>query len=272
MADQDGAAPATVDQTPGQPAAASATDKSQELIERYKQQVAGGQAFYQTAKNAGLTKAEDLQKAGVLYQAFVSSGIDPDTVVQSLKAPAPSQVAQQTTAPSLDPEVFTQSVLNALDQRETARRAVESHKTQYAAEATLVSKVVGSVDGLDAKVRKIVERAVKATVNDMRQDYPVGHPLHGEYLQPADEGMLQSALKAVLNEMNAEAGQDMAKKADSALAGLGRTPTAGNNGGLATPVTATSGPRRPFNPLNATLEQKQAWLAEAELATKAGRT
>jgi hypothetical protein len=271
MADQDSAAAATVvNPTPSQPAA-SVPDESQQLIKRLQEQVRGGQAYYQTGSQFGLKTADDIKKAGALYQSIVSSGIDPETVVQSLKAPAPSQETHHVTAPAFDKDAFAQTVLNALDQREAARRAEESHKTQFAAESSILSKVVGSAEGLTAKERKIVERAVKGAVNDLRQDYPVGHPLYGVALQPADEALFQTALKSVLNEMNAEAGQDMANKADSAIAGLGRTPTAGNNGGLATPIAATSGPRRPFNPLNATPEQKQAWLAEAELATKAGR-
>lgn len=263
MADQDSAANATVgNPTPVQPAA-SVPDESQKLIKRLQEQVAGGQAYFQTGNQYGLRTPEEVKKAGALYQAIVSSGYDPESVAQGLTAPAPSRVTQQAAVNPVDPQVFTQSVLDALDQRETARRAVDAHQTQYAAEATLVSEAVGEVTGLDTKVRKVVERAVKATVDGMREAYPAGHPLEG-YLKPADKTLLQNALKTVLSEMNAEAGKDMANKADALRAGLGRIPTAGNNGGLATPVAATPGSQRPYNPLKMSDDQKQAILAQIQ--------
>lgn len=261
MADDANAVANGTVETPVQPAGQT-PDDSQQLVQRLRQQVAGGQAFYQAGSKYGIKKPEDLERLGRVYQAITNAGLDPDTVVQSLSAPAPSHVApQHINAPAFDASAVVQGVVGVLDERE----AYKQHVTALGSEKALIENAVSSVKDLTARERVAVAKAVRAAIEDSREDYPDKHPLYGKVLKPVDDTFVQRALKATLDEMNAEAGKDLAGKADAALASLGRKPTAGTPGGLATPAAANSAPRRPFNPLNASDAEKQTWLAE-ELA------
>ena len=202
------AAPAQPEAKPAQPAPAQIDVAALNAkLERYQQQLAGANAFYEAAKAAGYKSAEDFKKAATQPPA-TEQPVNPSV--------------DGTVAPNLE------GVLSQVGSVVDVRLAERDHRLAIEAEQKLVEDAVSKLlpQNADAYQKRLIEKAVRKEFDDARSAsfYPAGHPLADSYYKPLSPDFVGKLVSDLSGLKSQSAGAKAAAIADAAMRPLPQTP------------------------------------------------
>lgn len=261
MADQNGtttpAAPAPAPTQPVVPAQPSIPEGHRlvkndewERASRYGDVAKGYEPFYKTAKELGFDKPEDLAQFKDFFGGVKKRGWD-SGMLNRLVSDQPEDRSQTQTqqAPPLDGNALKAEI-----------RAEIAHESAVGKESDLLDSAAKEFAGDKATEYDIrnIRRALKAEVEDMREVYPKGHPLHERFLQPITKAHLDKVLANFRKEKADWDAKRVTEKADKVRASV-PTQTLGNAGGQGKAETKSNhDPLRPGLPSKADIEEAYA--------------
>lgn len=229
-------APATTQPAaPAQPAAPvtttpAAPDNTQATLERYRQQIAGMQGYYERGKALGIQSDADWERVAQRLQPF--------------NEPAPQPRQQQTPidgGAGIDESqigsIVDQRVAAAIAQREHAQAERESRS---ALESGVKQFLGTNASAADVKLYQAVAKGIYE--EELRNSfYDDGHPLALKAFKPVSWDKVQARLAEYRNEVEAARLATIGTQAATARPGPGTI--VGNSGGNGAPTDAGN---RPF--------------------------
>lgn len=239
--------------------------------ERWREQIAPGQRWGETAKKAGFEKPEDFaewseflgeaRKRKLSPKALASIYSGDDDPVQDQKQPLQSLTAED--------------VQRLIAEETGAIRAEQEYNSLSAREKAALEAQVDEIAGPDATAweKRLVKSTLQYEAALARQEYDEKHPLRKKgYFQPLDEtgiGSLKSKLQKERDEAKAAALAAKGKAASDKKPSMISTP-AGSSGGQGK-ADNNGKPSKPFHQLSrgerlAAMEQMKARQGGSTLA------
>lgn len=195
---------------------------------RWKEQVAGSQKFWETAKQYGIDNEDGFRKVGETVKRLRDNGLDLDTLAGSFSQSGKPNVDDD--GPRFDPDQFT----SELDKRLESKLAEREYQSENRRESELASEYAKRLipEGASDPVRKFVERSWRAALAEARENsfYDEGHPLATKAFKPLDKAAIEKIYAEVSEDAKAVVGaqaKSIAKSKPSTAAGS--TSTAGDD-------------------------------------------
>lgn len=156
-----------------------------EKAQRWQQQAAGSQKFFETAKQYGIENVDGLKELGETFKTLRDRGVDPKALRGMFAEQDGGQQRQK-------PEIDLDQIMSRLDERVDKRVTETNARAQYQQDATaarsLVKELAGKLapEGSSEAMQKFVADAFQSRYAQAQDQslYPEGHPLHQSHLKP----------------------------------------------------------------------------------------
>jgi hypothetical protein len=224
-----------------------------QALHRERDRARGMEGFFQKANQHGFKRGEDFDKYGKFAGTLKSRGLTLEQMTAAFEAP--EQGGEQPSGGGFDQAALDKYLEgkkylteDQVSQREARTLATVEHKQAMTREGEMVKQGIQSLLGENATAREkyLIERAVKAELNDKRGMYPDGHPLKDTELAAHDEKSWSAVMAEIKKAIALGEGEDLAKLGDEAA--KPKTPTPAGASGSQTPTkpsakTDAPGPR-----------------------------
>lgn len=204
-----------------------------ESYRRQAEQYNGVKPYYEKGSKYGLKSAEDFDRFGPVLETLNKRGIDPRQLAAMLSGEADDET-EQAKQRQFDPEKFREEIRGEFRRESAVKEWTDlSAKEKDHVDAAL--KEFYGEEEVDGWTRAMHTRAANHYLNEIREEYPKGHPLHGEYLQPIGESHRAKLVEYMKAERAKHSGEAMRAKADAAIRQKPNATSAGNSGGQGKP-------------------------------------
>jgi hypothetical protein len=211
-----------------------------QVLRQNNERVRGMQGYYEAGSKYGLKKPEDFESVGK-WRSFEKSLKDKGLTTEQIMAAFESQETEQQApqTPQLDratiEKILGGKIVTAdeLESREKRNSAISEREKLTASEKQLMDKYLADTLGENPSTRDrfLMQNALRALMEEKRQLYPEGHPLHSEFLAPFDEKSATALFDEFKKQIAVSEGSDMAALGKEAAKSKPVPTPAGNRAG-----------------------------------------